>query len=284
MVGTGRVPIYALYLALLAATVLLGLSLAQSFGGYVVLAVDRAKPAHLGRRELATYVREATARALFVSLTPLRWRKPAVPTHTGERPPVVLLADAPVHGGALVFLQSFLEGRGYTTWRLDLRDRSASLAEKAERLAEAVERVARQSNHTQVDLVAHGVGGVVAAWYLARLDGVNHCRRLITLGTPFRGTRMAVFGRHRHSQEILHGNPILAGLTPVSVPTACVWSSDDPVVVPSESGLADQAESIRVDAAGHVEMLTSARIFRAVDDALSKPLPPRATPAQPSGK
>ncbi|GET35853.1 alpha/beta fold hydrolase [Microseira wollei] len=40
----------------------------------------------------------------------------------------------------------------------------------------------------KVILIAHSMGGIVARYYLEHLGGAEHCKALITLGTPYRGS------------------------------------------------------------------------------------------------
>lgn len=43
----------------------------------------------------------------------------------------------------------------------------------------------------KIDIVAHSKGGLIAIWWLLKLGGAKYCDRLITLGTPFKGTYLA---------------------------------------------------------------------------------------------
>jgi len=136
-----------------------------------------------------------------------------------------------------------------------------------EALAEAAARGA-----AEVDLVGFGTGGLVAAWYL-RHHGPAKVRRLITIGTPWRGTKLAVFSRAPEAPEIKFGAHALDGLCPPPVPTVCIWSPDDPVVVPATSAVPEHGvDAVRVEAGGHVDLLLSARVYRAVQAALERPL------------
>jgi hypothetical protein len=54
----------------------------------------------------------------------------------------------------------------------------------AARLAEHVSTVCRETGATQVDVVAHSLGGLVAR-YFVQTDGARVVRRLVTLGTPY---------------------------------------------------------------------------------------------------
>ncbi|MEZ4236554.1 MAG: alpha/beta fold hydrolase [Myxococcota bacterium] len=186
--------------------------------------------------------------------------------------PVLLVPGLTWNRTSLWPLATFLRRRGWR-WVLpvDRAGRQRTLADEAEALGASLRRLCAASGAEQVDLVAFSTGGLVAAWYL-RHHGAGRVRRLVTLGTAWQGTRMAVFGRGRATEEILYRSHVLDGLWPVPVPTVCVFSPDDPVVVPATSAVPpDHADVVQVEACGHVEMLISARVYRAVQAALEQP-------------
>lgn len=91
----------------------------------------------------------------------------------------------------------FLAARGYTPGQtlfwLDYADRADGdyAAVARERLAPLVERVLAQSGAPRVDLVAHGMGCLVARHYLTALGGDGKVRTLAMLAPPNHGLRLA---------------------------------------------------------------------------------------------
>lgn len=91
----------------------------------------------------------------------------------------------------------FLTARGYTPGQtlfwLDYADHAdgdyAAIAR--ERLAPLVERVLAQSGAPRVDLVAHGMGCLVARHYLTAMGGDGKVRTLAMLAPPNHGLRLA---------------------------------------------------------------------------------------------
>ena len=74
-------------------------------------------------------------------------------------------------------------------WRRDNRVSARRLADTAGRAL----REARQENpDAKLVLVGHSMGGLVARYYLECLDGWKDTRRLITFGTPYRGSLNAL--------------------------------------------------------------------------------------------
>ncbi|TNE92899.1 MAG: alpha/beta fold hydrolase [Deltaproteobacteria bacterium] len=249
---------------------LLGYHAVSALGGYAVLRAERGEPSPFDSRAAALMIRETSARALTTLLRPLGWGTQAPRVSLwGQRTPVVLVPGIRRNRGSLHFLQTFLTQRGFGVHSVNHRRPERGLADLASDLATEVEAVCKAAGAEKIDLVGHSYGGLVAAWYVRHLGGDQRVRRLITLGTPFGGTKMAVFGRGRASVELLPASPLLKALTPLPVPTICVWSPDDPVIVPSRAAVADGAESVRIEASGHVDMLFSSRVFRAVQTSLS---------------
>lgn len=252
---------------------------AASFAGFVVLAVERGEPVVLDRRVVSLMVREAIARALIWCLRPLAVGDsgpvlaPAIgaPDGRGHVVPVLLVPGVSAHRAATAFLRTFLVRRGFRwVWSVDPRPGAEGLAAGAEHLAVQVARLRAEAGSTQIDVVGHGSGGLVAAWFVRHLDTERTVRRLVTLGTPWRGTRMSVFRRGRLGEETRYGAHFLDDLSPTHARTISIWSPDDPTVVPTSSALPQHGvESVEVESAGHAEMLMSARIFRAVQAALS---------------
>lgn len=258
---------------LLIPAVFLGWATLSTLAGQAVLAAERGQPVSYSKRDLAVLARESAARVLLGALRPLGIGQPD-PAPSGAavgtaRLPVLLVGGPGLNRTAWTFLRLFLVRRGYG-WihAVSVSASPDGLAGQAEQIAKHVASLRATSGAPQVDVVAHGEGGLAVAWYLRHQQGSAHTRRLITLGTPWSGTRMAVFDRSANVVELLPGSPALDELQPPPVPTVAVWSEDDPHVVPSRSAVPLGADSVQLDAAGHRELLLSARAFRAVLAAL----------------
>ncbi|MEQ1565672.1 MAG: alpha/beta fold hydrolase [Myxococcota bacterium] len=258
--------------------------------GFAVQAADRNVPIGLTPVVLARVSREAGARMVLGLLGWFAWGAPtpksgpapsdSASSHKGL--PVVLVPGMTFNRASLWPLALYLRKRGVAwVYPIDRLDRAGTLASEAEALATEIGRMRAASGAARVDVVAFSTGGLVVAWYL-RHHGPHAVRRLVTIATPWRGTRLAVFGRGRAVEEIRYGSHVLDDLWPPPVPCTCVYSTDDPVVVPSDSAVpAHAADAVRVDEAGHMELLLSARVYRSVLAAIEQPtmVEPDAEPA-----
>jgi hypothetical protein len=93
-------------------------------------------------------------------------------------------------------------------WRLSNRWNGQWIATQAE---PALDRWRAQGGpyaDAQLIFVCHSMGGLVARWYIERCGGAAHTRKLITLGTPYRGAAKAL-------QQLING--VHKGLGPLAV-------------------------------------------------------------------
>lgn len=252
---------------------------ATSMRGFVVHQVERGERVRWNGVRHAVLARETISRIVFGVLAPVGWFPAPMPTE-GAGIPVLLVPDPTIGRASLSLLHVYLRQRGLLVWPYRFVRADDSLAERAGQLSEAIDRLARHAGTKQVDIVAFGLGGLVAAYQIVRLDDTQRVRRLVTLGTPWRGTRMAVFIPGALAQDVHVGSHALDGLDQVRIPTLAVWCPEDPEVVPAESARVDEERSVAVDGAGHRGLLASARAFRAVRAGLTEPTaPPPEEPA-----
>lgn len=169
----------------------------------------------------------------------------------------------------------------------DLRDQVAALDRAAaDRLGAGAD---------SVDVVGFSAGGIVVRLWAEESGGAEVARRIVTLGSPHHGAELAQLGALFGSdvcpeacQQLAPGSDLLAALGPApSGPRwTAVWTSDDTVVTPPESGRLEGAVNVRVqdicrDAdVGHGQLPTDPLVVAVVVRALgTSPLeePPAAT-------
>lgn len=77
-------------------------------------------------------------------------------------------------------------------WRLSNRYNGQRLATIAEPALHRWREKTPANRDAQLVIVCHSMGGLVARWYLEKCGGAELTRKLITLGTPYRGAAKAV--------------------------------------------------------------------------------------------
>jgi len=116
-----------------------------------------------------------------------------------NEPPIILLQGFLGTSGVLDPLSRFLQKNKRNVFILDLglvniRD----IRESAERLVFEVERIidlySKEHHFKKIDIVAHSMGGLIAYYYIKKIGGHRLIRKLVALGSPFRGTWSAAVG------------------------------------------------------------------------------------------
>jgi pimeloyl-ACP methyl ester carboxylesterase len=173
-----------------------------------------------------------------------------------DRPGPVLLV--PGYGGGTGSLEQ-LAGRLRETGREAIvvalpDDGTGDLGEQADALDAAVDAALPAGEGASVDIVGYSAGGVVARLWAQEHDGSRKARRIVTLGSPHHGARVAAAGAAAAPgacptacQQLAPGSRLLAQLdTPVGTPPEwlSLWTTDDRTVTPPESGRLDGAVNV----------------------------------------
>jgi len=164
-----------------------------------------------------------------------------------DRPgPVLLVPGYGGQAGSLRVLAARIRAAGRDAIVVRLPGSgTGSLVTAAAALNAAVERAVR-GGAPSVDVVGYSAGGVVALLWAQEDDGGRKARRVITLGSPFHGTRLAADAVGllpgacpAACQQLVPGSFLLARLDGTGVPSRLrwlsLWTVDDDVVMPADS-------------------------------------------------
>ncbi len=152
-----------------------------------------------------------------------------------------------------------------------------TIAQNAALLDTYVQKIQREQNAWQVDLVAHSMGGLISRYYIQNLmqetDGVRAARQLVMLGTPNLGSpcadlfsipmtaelRTDVVSAFNRSVTDHRGVPfsLAAGNT---VPLTCGLPYEGDIVVPLYSAQAG-VEDVEIFPILHTDMTASGLLF-----------------------
>jgi triacylglycerol esterase/lipase EstA (alpha/beta hydrolase family) len=170
-------------------------------------------------------------------------------------PGTVLLV--PGYGGnrtALTRLAARLDAEGRTAEVLTLPgDGTGDLLTQAETLDAAV-RAAVRDGAPSVDVIGYSAGGVVTRLWVDRHAGAEVARRVVTLGSPLHGTRIAGLGAAFASascpaacRALAPGSDLLDSIDkplPARLPWLSIWTENDETVQPPDSARLDGAVNL----------------------------------------
>lgn len=174
------------------------------------------------------------------------------------RPGPVLLV--PGYGGSrtgLPQLAARLRAEGRTATVLTLPgEGTGDLLVQARTVDEAV-RAALAAGAPSVDVIGYSAGGVAVKLWVDRHRGATVARRIVTLGSPLHGTRIATAGSAlapgacpAACRQLAPGSDLLDSLdeepVPEGLPWLSLWTDNDETVQPPDSARLDGAVNLAV--------------------------------------
>lgn len=183
--------------------------------------------------------------------------------------PVLLVHGYGCNSGYWHAMSRVLEREHITHYGLDLEPVFGDIDGFVPALESAAQRVLQETGAPKLIVLAHSMGGLVARAWL-REHGSAKLARLITLGTPHRGTALANFGWGANSEQMrwrgrgMDGEASVwlrrleAGEDPAQrALITSIWSHHDNIVSPQESSRLADARNIEVAGIGHVTLAFS---------------------------
>lgn len=115
--------------------------------------------------------------------------------YDSQRTPVILVYGFFSSRKALTVMERLLTQRGFQVMSFNLGGVlgvffTRGIKEAAAYVDHKIKRQMARHNFKAIHMVGHSKGGLVALWWLLKLGGHRYCEKVITMGTPFRGSRL----------------------------------------------------------------------------------------------
>lgn len=203
---------------------------------------------------------------------------PQLPTPGADRPPAVLLHGFVDNRSVFVLLRRSLARHG---WRhlecLNYSPLTCDIRTAAELLGRHIEEICARTGRSEVDIVGHSLGGLIARYYVQCLGGDLRVRTLVTLGTPHSGTSVApLASAHPIVRQMRPGSAVIEELrTPAPgcrTRFVSFWSDLDQLMIPVETACIDHpdliAQNVRVSGIGHLALPVHPAVAAGIREAL----------------
>ena len=137
----------------------------------------------------------------------------------------------------------------------------------------AVSRLERATGLAPV-VVTHSMGGLAARAWAANQPDVGRYHRIVTIGTPHQGTKLAAASKTPNGRQMQVDSAWLVALRARESETAasrmtCFWSHCDNIVFPTENATLPGASNRHLPSTPHVRMVNHpevlAEVLRQVD-------------------
>jgi triacylglycerol esterase/lipase EstA (alpha/beta hydrolase family) len=181
--------------------------------------------------------------------------------HTGL--PVLLIHGYGCNSGYWSSLSRLLQKQNITHSAIDCEPVLAGIDDYAVLIHNAITTLCQQTGQTQVIILGHSMGGLSARAYMRRY-GEEKIARLITLGTPHHGSKLAAAAWGMNAYQMRWNDNQEASswvntLNAASTPATCskivsIYSRHDNIVSPQHSSYLPHARNIEIDLVGHVAL------------------------------
>jgi triacylglycerol lipase len=199
------------------------------------------------------------------------WMGPDRLKPANGRLPLLLIHGYGCSRGVWWWLRRRLEAAGWTVATISLEPIYTSVDNFAEPLAQRIDAVLAETGAQQVILVGHSMGGLVARTYFRRF-GTQRVARLVTLGTPHFGSKLARLGMGENGRQMEAGSAWLEALArETAMPeTVAIYSPHDNYVMPQANLELPGAQNKVLYGLGHLAMLFSPRVAHVLLAVLEK--------------
>lgn len=185
-------------------------------------------------------------------------------------PPVLMLHGYGANSGFWKPFAAMLDRHGISHAALDLEPVLAGIDDYAALVEAEVDALLQASGASQVVLLCHSMGGLVARAWIRR-HGLARVARVVTLGTPHFGSTLAGYGMGLNASQMQHANgqpsAWLAQLAASESDASralfvSILTRHDNIVAPQSSAELPGATNIAIDLVGHVALGFDARVHQ----------------------
>jgi triacylglycerol lipase len=209
---------------------------------------------------------------LFTVVQPFErfWLGPDRLAHCAARPlPLLLIHGYQCNRGFWFWLRRKLEAAGWIVATHSLEPVYADIDSYSEGIARRIAEVLAATGAPQLILVGHSMGGLASRAYLRR-HGTEKVARLVTLGSPHKGTHLARLGLGPNARQMRVGSDWLHALqAPLPPASVSIYSVHDNYVYPQQAcSTLEGANNVAISGVGHLGMALSPRVLGSLMEAL----------------
>ncbi len=143
-----------------------------------------------------------------------------------------------------------------------------------ELVAKKIDELRHQFGVDKVNIIGHSMGGIIARNYVQLRGGEDKVAKLICLGSPHGGTKLATFTLASLGKILLPGSAFLKRLNgtpfPAQVKLFNILTLKDNMVIPNTNCQSFWGENIELDQMGHTSLIYRKAAIEAVRQCLSR--------------
>lgn len=245
--------------AIITVLALVGFMFLNEFMLFTFLMVDynlRAmyKPGEYQHASLSRYFKNFWAELYYVLgkyyLYPAKWCNLTLNSNIPADTAILLVHGYCRHQGDWLWMRRQLAQLNLPLFCVNLQPALAAIPEITKSsLPKKIASIIEQTKCKNIIVVAHSMGGLVSSYYSEFLDDQNLIKAIITIGTPYYGTKVSIIGAGKNAVDMCPGSNFL---TELHVPLHKsqknyyqICSKFDNIIFPWQSALFDNTPHAR---------------------------------------
>ncbi|WP_279538015.1 esterase/lipase family protein [Paenibacillus turpanensis] len=157
------------------------------------------------------------------------------------RTPVIFVHGLGGSDSNFAYIKAFLQRQGWTSnelYAIDLPSKQGNQWLNSAAIDRFVDEVLAKTGHSEVNIIAHSMGGANSLYYILNRGGASKVDKLITLGGA---------------------NRLTTSVAPDGVDVTSIYSTSDTIVTNSLSRLIG-ANNIQISGVSHIGLIFSSRV------------------------
>lgn len=156
-------------------------------------------------------------------------------------------------------------------YTINLTPAFSSISQLADLVQKEISFIREMTGSSQVILIGHSMGGLVSC-YVGEYLAPTEIAQVITLGSPFQGTRLSVLGYGKNAREMSPHSPFLSELTnrmqQSTIPYYSIASKLDNMIIPWQSAMFVKSQTpqntLVLEDHGHLRLLISTPVLEQI--------------------
>ncbi len=217
---------------------------------------------------------EAVCLLSNIALYPLGWVRLPAKRPGKDETPVILLHGLFHSRSCWLWTRYWLRQAGFSSVYAINLPPWKDVESLTERVAKKVDALRHKAGIDKVHLVGHSMGGIIARNYLQIRGGAGRVDRLVMLGTPNGGSKLAALALSPLAASLMPGSELLQRLDAAAMPpetkVTAVYSRHDNIVIPFDNGRLQGADNVELSEIGHTALLYHPQAFQAIVEGLTE--------------
>lgn len=190
----------------------------------------------------------------------------------GAGRPILLIHGYVNHGSVWAPLKRQLEALHLgPIFTVNLGHPFRSIREYAEKVKQRAAEIALETGRSDLILIGHSMGGLVASWYATQLAAPQTVTDVITIASPLAGTHIARIGFGQNAREMEPDSPFIQELQAAigqntEIRFYHIATKTDQLVVPYVSAVIAKNDHFIFNDIGHASLIFSKKVAHKIHE------------------